>query len=201
MDKGCFHRFSEKIGERVASQVADEEIIVLPDLQQALDIGLPGDIVVICRFQTYTNTWKNQLHCLFLAMGSTGLRALVDLPEGVKFWAGNNTSISCKCVLFKIQDGTYCRAGGEVEIAPGDTLGYFLQLAEGRWGSKYIKIVGSPILCSLTLSNLSLKLGGQYTGILMGEGTKLEMSGVKVRFLKLIADLNGGGDPACLNII
>ena len=132
LDKGCFHRFSEKIGERVTSQVADEEIIVLPDLQQALDIGLPGDIVVICRFQTSTNTWKNELHCLFLVMGSTGLRALVDLPEGVKFWAGNNTSISCKCVLFKIQDGTYCRAGGEVVIAPGDTLGYFLQLEEGR---------------------------------------------------------------------
>ena len=35
----------------------------------------------------------------------------------------------------------------------------------------------------------------------MGEGTKLEMSGVKVRFLKLIAVLNGGGSPAILNII
>ena len=44
--------------ERFTSQVADEEIIVLPDLQQALDIGLPGDIVVICRFQTSSNSWK-----------------------------------------------------------------------------------------------------------------------------------------------
>ena len=35
----------------------------------------------------------------------------------------------------------------------------------------------------------------------MGEGTKLEMSGVKVRFTKLIADLNGAGGPAILNII
>ena len=80
-------------------------------------------------------------------------------------------------------------------IAPGDTLGYFLQLEEGRWASKYIKIVGSPIFCSLKLSNLSLKLGGQYTGILMGEGTKLEMSCVKVRFRKLIVDVNGGRGP------
>ena len=35
----------------------------------------------------------------------------------------------------------------------------------------------------------------------MGEGTKLEMSGVNVRFSKLIAVLNGGGGPAILNII
>ena len=81
--------------------MADEEIIVLPDLQQALDIGLPGDIVVICRFQIHGN---NALHSLFLVMGSTGLKASVDLLKGVKFWAGNNTSISCKCVLLKIQN-------------------------------------------------------------------------------------------------
>ena len=40
-----------------------------------------------------------------------------------------------------------------------------------------------------------MKIGGQYTGILIREGTKLEMSGVKVRFLKLIAVLNGAGGP------
>ena len=74
-------------------------------------------------------------------MGSTGLKALVDLPKGVKFWAGINTSISCK-----IQDKFYCRAGGEVVIAPGDTLGYFLQLEEGRWASKYIKFMDSWII-------------------------------------------------------
>ena len=34
----------------------------------------------------------------------------------------------------------------------------------------------------------------------MGEGTKLKMSGVKVRFLKLIADVSDGGGPAILNI-
>ena len=84
--------------------MADEEIIVLPDLQQALDIGLPGDIVVICRLQTSTNTWINALHGLFPVMESTGLKALVDLPKGVKFWAGNNTTISYKCALLKIQD-------------------------------------------------------------------------------------------------
>ena len=77
-------------------------------------------------------------------MGSTGLRALVDLPEGVKFWAGNNTSIS-----YEIQDKFYCRAGGEVVIAPGDTLGYFLQLEEGRWASKNIKFMDNWITISL----------------------------------------------------
>ena len=35
----------------------------------------------------------------------------------------------------------------------------------------------------------------------MGEGTKLEMSGVKVRFIKIIADVYGRGSPAILNII
>ena len=46
-----------------------------------------------------------------------------------------------------------------------------------------------------------MKIGGQYTGILMGEGTKLEMSYVKVRFLKIIADVvDGVGSPAILNI-
>ena len=35
----------------------------------------------------------------------------------------------------------------------------------------------------------------------MGEGTKLEMSGVKVRLFKPLAVLNGGGGPAILNII
>ena len=88
---------------------------------------------------------KNALHSLFLVMGSTGLKALVDLPKGVKFWAGNNTSISYECALLKIQDEFYCRAGGEVVIAPGDTLGYFLQLEEGRWASKYISFMDNWI--------------------------------------------------------
>ena len=35
----------------------------------------------------------------------------------------------------------------------------------------------------------------------MREGTKLEMSGVKVRFSKLIAVLNGAGGPVTVNII
>ena len=35
----------------------------------------------------------------------------------------------------------------------------------------------------------------------MGEGTKLEMSGVKVRFSKLIAVLIGAGGPVIVNII
>ena len=78
-------------------------------------------------------------------MGSTELKALVDLPKGVKFWAGNNTSISCKFVLLKIQNEFYFRAGGEVVIAPGDTLGYFLQLEEGRWASKNIKFMDNWI--------------------------------------------------------
>ena len=34
----------------------------------------------------------------------------------------------------------------------------------------------------------------------MGEGTKLEMSRVKVRFHKIIADVDGVGSPAILNI-
>ena len=34
----------------------------------------------------------------------------------------------------------------------------------------------------------------------MGEGTKLEMSHVKVRFLKIIADVDGVGSSAILNI-
>ena len=40
----------------------------------------------------------------------------------------------------------YSRAGGEVVIAPGDTLGYFLQLEEGRWASKYIRFMDSWII-------------------------------------------------------
>ena len=82
LEKGCFHRFSEKIGERVTSQVADEEIIVLPDLQQALDIGLPGDIVVICRFQTSTNTWKKCTTHLVSSDGEHRVEGLGGLTRG-----------------------------------------------------------------------------------------------------------------------
>jgi len=135
---GSAQKLEDEMVSRVREQVADEEIIVLPDLQQALDIGLPGDIVVIC------------------SDGEHRVEGLGGLTRGGQILG---------------------RAGGEVVIAPGDTLGYFLQLEEG----------------SLKLSNLSLKLGGQYTGILMGEGTKLEMSCVKVEGGEVGVKVKAGG--------
>ena len=45
--------------------------------------------------------------------------------------------------------------------------------------SKY-SIFSPFFFCSLTLGDVTLMLGGQYTGILMRGGTSLEMTRVKV---------------------
>ena len=42
--------FSNRFSQ-LNKKVADEEIMVLPDLQQALDMALKGDTIVICRYQ------------------------------------------------------------------------------------------------------------------------------------------------------
>ena len=49
----------------------------------------------------------------------------------------------------------------------------------------------SFLFCSLTLGDVTLMLGGQYTGVLLRGGTSLEMARVKVsKLLKSTAKSN-----------